>query len=361
MNDNLRMLLGIILAVVALFFSDGDVDNPFSPTPPKLEKPEAEIVELVDDLPSIDKKDSSKLSGVFNAMYEGFDKVEVNNNLQLQYFIDAVGKESTGQEMKGKYTALKNAISSKLVLVAGPQTESGNFKPEERNKLARLFYGLSWKLYEKDHDDLFEEYKAKAMTAVKKFINDEDEDDVTPDVEDCPCEGKGYIVHGDGHRTECPCVASGECNCAVKCGSVGEKPTTKVEKPNGHKCGCDKPGQTCGCFAKYGKCDCPPVVTQKKATVSKPVVKKQYRGYIINGNCPDGRCPTVKKKYNGLPLVPRITRYNPIVRVRGMSVTYHLMNGAPGEHNPVPAYVVNSLNTAQKYWLHDYLHGYNRG
>ena len=33
-----------------------------------------------------------------------------------------------------------------------------------------------------------------------------------PNPEDCPCEGTGYIIHADGHKTECPCE-EGKCDC----------------------------------------------------------------------------------------------------------------------------------------------------
>lgn len=33
------------------------------------------------------------------------------------------------------------------------------------------------------------------------------------DIEDCPCDGSGVITHGDGHKTPCSCLASGECKC----------------------------------------------------------------------------------------------------------------------------------------------------
>lgn len=32
-----------------------------------------------------------------------------------------------------------------------------------------------------------------------------------PVVQKCPCDGKGYIIQGDGHRTECPGTDSGPC------------------------------------------------------------------------------------------------------------------------------------------------------
>ena len=34
-----------------------------------------------------------------------------------------------------------------------------------------------------------------------------------PNPENCPCEGTGYIVHGDGHKTECPCGPN--CDCSI--------------------------------------------------------------------------------------------------------------------------------------------------
>lgn len=40
------------------------------------------------------------------------------------------------------------------------------------------------------------------------------------------CGGKGYIVHGDGHRTACPCPAS--CPCKSKACPDGSCPPVRV-------------------------------------------------------------------------------------------------------------------------------------
>jgi len=68
-----------------------------------------------------------------------------------------------------------------------------------------------------------------------------------PDKDKCPCKGTGVIVHGDGHKTECPYHGK-----------------DVVE----HKCKCDVPGYYCACEEEYGKCSCPALLTraqQKKA------------------------------------------------------------------------------------------------
>lgn len=46
---------------------------------------------------------------------------------------------------------------------------------------------------------------------------------VTP-VGKCPCDGKGYIVHGDGHRTACPGTDDGKPCPYLKSGQAGEQP-----------------------------------------------------------------------------------------------------------------------------------------
>lgn len=34
-----------------------------------------------------------------------------------------------------------------------------------------------------------------------------------PSPESCDCRGTGYITHGDGHKTPCPCGGPGACDC----------------------------------------------------------------------------------------------------------------------------------------------------
>lgn len=48
--------------------------------------------------------------------------------------------------------------------------------------------------------------------------------DDNPVVKKCPCNGKGYIVHGDGHRTPCPGTEKGPCE--HRSGSLGSEVTS---------------------------------------------------------------------------------------------------------------------------------------
>lgn len=223
---NFRTLLGITLIMVGIFYQGGD-DVPVVPTPEpevKIERPEEDIVAMVEALPTIsDKSDSNKLAATFFAMYEKMPETELSTNLEVQYFLDFVGRATNGEELLengvAKYPEF-SPIAAKLISdVIGPQEDTSPLTSEEKKRLARLFYGFAWKLYEPDEDDVFEEYKSKAIKAISEYNNDEPEpqpDDNTK----CPCEGKGYIIHGDGHRSNCPCIESGgKCEHDPKCGS----------------------------------------------------------------------------------------------------------------------------------------------
>lgn len=49
--------------------------------------------------------------------------------------------------------------------------------------------------------------------AIAEIVKEEKEDNT--DTSKCDCGGKGYIIHGDGHKTQCPCLASGSsCKCS---------------------------------------------------------------------------------------------------------------------------------------------------
>jgi thioredoxin 1 len=60
----------------------------------------------------------------------------------------------------------------------------------------------------------------------------------------------------------------------------------------------------------------------------------------------------------GLSYIPNIQRYRPIVGVKGMTIRWHLEQGARGENSPVPSCLLNTLTSSQMFWLHDYVHGY---
>lgn len=292
-NNRLRIVAAALLLFVAFFYNAEGI----TPEVPKLEKPQEDIVKMVEELAPIDnEEDSSKVAGMFNALSEKLKDSKVESNLQLQYLLDHVGKDVFGSELLGKYPLFAPSAAKLIEKVVGKQTEEEPMTSEEKKKLARLFYGFSWKLYKKNQENLFDEYKNKALSSIAKYNKEDEKPEPDPEVEDCPCKGKGYIVHGDGHVTDCPCIqAGGDCKHNPKCKQA----------------------------------ELPPV------DVSTSVLNKL-----------------------GLTSIPNIQNYRPVVGVRGMTIKWHLENGAAGEHAALPSEFVDTLTTNQKYWLHDYLHGY---
>lgn len=358
MNDNIRTALGIGLLIVAFFFVNNDEIIPVNP---KLEKPDANIVDMVKGFPqefSFEDVDKNIYSGTFYGMSQELKNTNLPSNLSVSYMLNYVGEKVVQPNKKGSYPEFPNQVAELISKVIGPQSDTGPVTDEEKEMLAKLYYGLAWKLYDKNSETIFDSQSEKTIKAIKKYNG---EDEVPDEVEEkCPCEGKGYIIHGDGHRTNCPCKESGQaCPHDPKCAGTGQVVTFNV-KPADHKCACDsQPGMKCGCFEKYGKCDCP-TITTTRSTVAPVTVFPTSSNF--SSDCPDGNCPTVKKKYvgAGYPAVPNINRYRPKVGVAGMTVRYHLVNGGGREHNPVNSAYVDSLTLNQQYWLHDYLHGYNR-
>jgi hypothetical protein len=217
MNLNFKLILGLLLLGLAIFLSFNKEDNP---VPDKLQKPNEEIVNLVSSLYEIDNRDSAEYAGMFYAMWQEYEKLDIKTNLQLQYYLKYLGDEVLEGENTGKYPEWSISASGILSKVVGKQDENEPITDEERKNLKDLFYGFAWKMYNPEYDLVFEEYKEKTLKAIKDYNNDEEDDPVPPNpVEDCICEGKGYVIHGDGHRSPCPCVESGqECSHNPKCG-----------------------------------------------------------------------------------------------------------------------------------------------
>jgi hypothetical protein len=74
------------------------------------------------------------------------------------------------------------------------------------------------------------------------------------------CDGSGWIVQGDGHRTRCPHEG-----CHSNTGDFQEvAPETEVVEPPvaegttdvKHKCKCDTSSTYCVCIKKFGQCSC---------------------------------------------------------------------------------------------------------
>lgn len=258
-NKNLRTILGLCILLVVVFYSKGE-----NTTKSKIEKPDERTLELVKNLSDIDdKQDSAKLSGVFYAISKQLYKTNVNSNLQVQYFLDYVGKNTLKDELMSgggkKYPNFAPSASSLIEKVIGPQTSSQAITDSKKQELQKLFKGFAWKLYNKDNDSLFESYKSSAEKNIAKYNNEDDNPKPDDDEDECLCEGKGYIIHGDGHKSTCPCLESGkECKHNPRCGSL-QKPT---EQKLDCECKCvtrDSNGKlktVCGCIKKYGQCYC---------------------------------------------------------------------------------------------------------
>ena len=62
-------------------------------------------------------------------------------------------------------------------------------------------------------------YRPEISTSFAKVILT-DPNNPEPNPETCPCEGTGYIIHGDGHKTECLCGPG--CDCPIPSGEEEE-------------------------------------------------------------------------------------------------------------------------------------------
>ena len=141
MSDNLRLILGLGLIGFAIYWSNrGD-----NTVPNKLEKPSDEIVELVSGLPDVEGRDSAEYAGMFYAMWQEYEKVDIKNNLELQYYLKYLGDEVLEGENSGKYPEWSPAAAAIMAEVVGKQDEKEAITPEEKQKLKDLFYGFAWK------------------------------------------------------------------------------------------------------------------------------------------------------------------------------------------------------------------------
>ncbi len=254
-----RMWIGIILIIAGVFYKPGTFNFV---TEPKLAEPEAEIVELVKDISISDPTDSSRLAGMFNAMSLLLDKIGLPTNLKVQYFIAHVGKKTFGTDLlsngKPKYPKFAPAVAKAMTEILGPQTDTSPITADKKRKLARLFYGLSWKIYRAKTDRAYETYKLRAETVINEYNKVKPDE---PDAETCPCAATGFIVHGDGHKTPCPCVAGGK-QCKHNCKKTTKPPTiSKPDKPPSPPkkrapCSCDTNSTYCICEERFGKCKC---------------------------------------------------------------------------------------------------------
>ena len=150
MSERLRIVLGVLLLLVGLFYP-----RLKGPTvPDKFERPEDYIVSLVERLPEIsDPVDANMLAGTFAAMSEGVLVTDLKTNLQVQYFLDKIGKTVMGNSLvsesgEKKYPTFSPVAAKLIEETIGPQTETDPLTVEEVQNLSKLFYGFAWKLYD---------------------------------------------------------------------------------------------------------------------------------------------------------------------------------------------------------------------
>jgi len=232
MNDRLRITLGVLLLAIGFFYPR--FKNPV--VPDKLNKPEDFIVVMVDRLPEIsDPVDANMVAATFFAMSEGVLVTDLNTNLQIQYFLDFVGKKTMGNALvsesgEKKYPTFSPVAAKLIEETIGPQTETDPLTVEEVENLSKLFYGFAWKLYDNSEDQVYEDYISRANEAIAEYNNNDPEPKPDENTE-CICEGKGYVVHGDGHKTKCPCVEAGkDCKHDPKCGGKTTPPPEPVKQ-----------------------------------------------------------------------------------------------------------------------------------
>ena len=135
-------------------------------------------------------------------------------------------------------------------------------------------------------------------------------EDVKPDVPDlvphedpdkCPCKGTGVIVHGDGHKTECPFHGNQQgLDDAVKSlqDFIDKKEIESIrdlrklseselehlkklrDKAEPRNCKCVTDTTRCGCIEEYGKCECEP---EKDSKSDKTETRRRSRFRLFGG------------------------------------------------------------------------------
>tara|TARA_R110002020_G_scaffold194354_10_gene395153 strand:+ start:6859 stop:7278 length:420 start_codon:yes stop_codon:yes gene_type:complete len=82
----------------------------------------------------------------------------------------------------------------------------------------------------------------KAEKSILSIVDPDPDDSIIKpdeDINKCACGGTGYIVHADGHKTECPYHF-------------------KAPEVDTHACECDTRRTYCNCVKAYGECGCRP-------------------------------------------------------------------------------------------------------
>lgn len=155
-----------------------------------------------------------------------------------------------------------------------------------------------------DDISVLQEKAVKSFDAAEKKILTVKVDDNV--ISKCPCDGKGHIVHGDGHRTKCPGTEKGPCEFAkqepvnaevtrlpeAKTGpTIDPRPNTKAVKP------IKKPILEHGIIYMYSRDDCYYCKVFKQSSDLKGMLKIGWRLIEFNGS--GGAVPRFKVMMGG--------------------------------------------------------------
>lgn len=159
-------------------------------------------------------EDASMLSGFFYAMSRRIDKKIFTTNLELQYFINAVGSATFDKILLHEdgspvYPTLSQDLGYITARTVGPQRPIKDLVDEDYEDLKLCFNALAWLCYEQNKEGaiLFDQYFALTNKSIDEYLNIPHPDHI---INECDCNGSKFIVHGDGHRTACPCE---NCTC----------------------------------------------------------------------------------------------------------------------------------------------------
>lgn len=176
-------------------------------------------------LKTMKPEDASMLSGFFYALSKRINKDAFITNLELQYFINEVGSSTFDKILLHEdgspiYPSLSQDLAYITSRTVGPQKPVKDLIDEDYEDLKLCFNALAWLCYEhnKEGEILFEQYLALTNRSIDDYLKIPHPDHI---VNECDCNGSKFIIHGDGHKTPCPCE---NCTC-VKVSLNSVKPS----------------------------------------------------------------------------------------------------------------------------------------
>ncbi len=115
----------------------------------------------------------------------------------------------------------------------------------------------------------------------------------------CPCDGKGYIVHGDGHKTKCPGTEKGPCEFSRQEPVVDPEVKRLPEGDSEPKAKEVRPIVEHGIIYMYSRKDCHYCNVFKNSKDLKSMLKSGWRLIVFDGS--GGAVPRFKVMLGGKP------------------------------------------------------------